>query len=256
MKVVILAGGMGSRLGEETDIKPKPMVQIGTRPILWHIMKIYSAQGFNDFLILLGYKGYYIKEYFSNYFLHQSDITIDLVSNSLEVHKTEAEPWRITLVDTGLSTMTGGRIKKAKPYLEDETFMLTYGDGVSNIDLNALLAHHKSHNGAMTLTSVQPTGRFGALTIEDDHRITDFQEKPEGDGAWVNGGFFVCEPKVFDYIEGDATSFEAAPLENLARDGELYSFKHKGFWKCMDTLRDKNDLCDMWNQGQAQWKIW
>ncbi len=256
MKVVILAGGLGSRLGEETDIKPKPMVEIGGRPMLWHIMKIYSSQGFNDFLVLLGYKGYYIKEYFFNYFLHHSDLTIDLATNQMQVHCTRSEPWTITLADTGLGTMTGGRIKRARQFLGDERFMLTYGDGVADVDLHALLAFHQSHGKACTLTSVQPSGRFGSLTLEDGGRISSFREKPHGDGAWVNGGFFVCEPTVHGYIAGDTTSFEAEPLEELAGAGQLHAYRHEGFWKCMDTLRDKLDLQKMWESGQARWKTW
>ena len=256
MKVVILAGGFGSRLGEETDAKPKPMVEVGGRPILWHIMKIYSTQGFNEFLVLLGYKGYYIKEYFFNYFLHRSDVTIDLATNNMQVHSTRCEPWTITLADTGLHTLTGGRIKRAAAYLDGERFLLTYGDGVADVDLARLLAFHESHGRACTVTAVQPSGRFGSLTVEQDGRISSFKEKPGGDGAWVNGGFFVCEPRVFDYIAGDATSFEAEPLENLARDGQLYTYRHHGFWKCMDNLRDKLDLNAMWESNQARWKIW
>ena len=226
MKVLILAGGFGTRLSEETDVRPKPMVEIGGKPILWHIMKIYSHYGFNEFVILLGYKGYYIKEYFAK-------------------------------LDTGVDTMTGGRIKRAKKFIGNKTFMLTYGDGVADIDIKRLLNFHKSHGKAIAMTSVQPEGRFGALSIEDENKVTRFLEKPKGDGAWINGGFFVCEPKVLDYItEGDATIFERTPLENLAKDGELYTYKHTGFWKCMDTLRDKIQLNKMWDAGKAKWKIW
>lgn len=256
MKVVILAGGFGSRLGEETDARPKPMVEIGGRPILWHIMKIYSQQGYRDFLILLGYKGYYIKEYFVNYVIHQSDLTVDMAANQLEVHTRRCEPWRVTLAETGLNTMTGGRIKRARPYLGEATFMLTYGDGVADVDLAALLAFHRAHGRACTLTAVQPSGRFGALTLAQGGRVDSFLEKPQGDGAWVNGGFFVCEPRIFDYIDGDAMPWEDQPLARLAADGELYSFPHRGFWKCMDTLRDKTELNQLWEGGQARWKTW
>jgi glucose-1-phosphate cytidylyltransferase len=257
MKVLILAGGFGTRLSEETDVRPKPMVEIGGKPILWHIMKIYSHYGFNEFVILLGYKGYYIKEYFANYFLHQSDVTIDLKSNKMQVHNCSSEPWRVTLLDTGIDTMTGGRIKRAEKFIGNKAFMLTYGDGVADIDINRLLKFHKSHGKAITMTSVQPEGKFGALDIVEANKVAKFLEKPKGDGGWVNGGFFVCEPKVLDYItEGDATIFERTPLENLARDGELYTYKHTGFWKCMDTLRDKIQLNEMWDAGKAKWKIW
>jgi len=257
MKALILAGGFGTRLSEETDLRPKPMVEIGGRPILWHIMKIYSAHGINDFVILLGYKGYYIKEYFANYFLHQSDVTIDLQNNKMEVLNNSSEPWRVTLLDTGLNTMTGGRIKRAQRVVGDEPFLLTYGDGVGDIDIQKTLAFHKKHGKAMTMTSAQPDGRFGALEIADDGRVKAFQEKPKGDGSWINAGYFVCEPKVFDYItEGDETVFEQAPLRNLAEDGEIFTYKHEGFWMPMDTLRDKNTLNKMWNEGKAKWKVW
>lgn len=255
MKVVILAGGFGTRLSEETDIKPKPMVEIGGKPILWHIMKIYSSYGFNDFIICLGYKGYIIKEFFANYFLHTSDVTIDLKDNKIEVHSVKAEPWKVTLVDTGLNTMTGGRIKRIKPFVENQTFMLTYGDGVGNIDIKKLLEFHKSHGKYATLTAVQPSGRFGALHLERD-KVKEFEEKPKGDGAWVNGGFFVLEPQIFDYIEGDETIWEKEPLENLAKDGQLMAYKHTGFWKPMDTLRDKRELELLWQSGNPPWKIW
>ncbi|MBI2258844.1 MAG: glucose-1-phosphate cytidylyltransferase [Flavobacteriia bacterium] len=256
MKVVLLAGGFGTRLSEETDIRPKPMAEIGGKPILWHIMKIYSHYGFNDFVVLLGYKGYYIKEYFANYFLHRSDITIDLSDNKIEVHSNFSEPWKVTLLDTGLHTMTGGRIKQAKKYIGDEPFMLTYGDGVANIDLKALLNFHNSHNKLITMTSVLPEGRFGALEIDSQNKILQFKEKPKGDGNWINGGFFVCSPKVLDYIENNETVFEQEPLENLAKDGELFTYRHEGFWKCMDTLRDKTQLNEMWDNDKAIWKIW
>ncbi|MDM7273525.1 glucose-1-phosphate cytidylyltransferase [Sulfurihydrogenibium azorense] len=255
MKVVILAGGFGTRLSEETDIKPKPMVEIGGKPILWHIMKIYSSYGFNDFIICLGYKGYIIKEFFANYFFHTSDVTIDLKDNKIEVHSVKAEPWKVTLVDTGLNTMTGGRIKRIKPFVENQTFMLTYGDGVGNIDIKKLLEFHKSHGKYATLTAVQPSGRFGALHLEGD-KVKEFEEKPKGDGAWVNGGFFVLEPQIFDYIEGDETIWEKEPLENLAKDGQLMAYKHTGFWKPMDTLRDKRELELLWQSGNPPWKIW
>ncbi|ACN99039.1 glucose-1-phosphate cytidylyltransferase [Sulfurihydrogenibium azorense Az-Fu1] len=255
MKVVILAGGFGTRLSEETDIKPKPMVEIGGKPILWHIMKIYSSYGFNDFIICLGYKGYIIKEFFANYFLYTSDVTIDLKDNKIEVHSVKAEPWKVTLVDTGLNTMTGGRIKRIKPFVENQTFMLTYGDGVGNIDIKKLLEFHKSHGKYATLTAVQPSGRFGALHLEGD-KVKEFEEKPKGDGAWVNGGFFVLEPQIFDYIEGDETIWEKEPLENLAKDGQLMAYKHTGFWKPMDTLRDKRELELLWQSGNPPWKIW
>ena len=256
MKVVILAGGFGTRLSEETEFRPKPMVEIGGHPIIWHIMKIYSAYGYNDFLVCLGYKGYIIKEYFANYFLHQSDVTIDIKTNKIEVHKNASEPWKVTLVDTGLHTMTGGRIKRIKKYIGNSTFMLTYGDGVGNIDLKDLVEFHKKHRKYVTLTAVQPSGRFGALEINQKNEVTSFQEKPKGDNVWVNGGFFVLEPKIFDYIEGDETMWEREPLENLSRDKQLVAYKHKGFWMCMDTLRDKRTLEALWNSGNPPWKIW
>jgi len=256
MKVVILCGGLGTRLREETEVRPKPMVEIGGKPILWHIMKIYSAFGFNEFIICLGYKGYMIKEYFSSYFLHQSDVTIDIKSNKIEVHNNVCEPWKVTLVDTGLNTMTGGRIKRIKNYVKNETFMVTYGDGVGNIDLKKLLDFHKNHGKYATLTAVQPLGRFGALEINTKDEIINFQEKPKGDKAWINGGFFVLEPQIFDYIKGDETIWEREPLEKLAKDGQLAAYKHKGFWMCMDTLRDKKELETLWNSGNPPWKIW
>jgi len=256
MKVVILAGGFGTRLSEETDIKPKPMVEIGGKPILWHIMKMYSSYGFNDFVILLGYKGYIIKEYFSNYFLHQSNVTIDLKNNSMEVHNDDCEPWKVTLLETGLNTMTGGRIKRAADYIGDERFMLTYGDGVSDVDIASSLEFHKDHGKAVTMTAVQPAGRYGALNIEKNGVVSDFKEKPRGDGAWINGGFFICEPEVFKYIENDQTVFEQEPLMKLAKEGKILSRKHEGFWECMDTLRDKTSLCEMWDSDNAPWKRW
>ena len=257
MKVVLLAGGFGTRLSEETDLRPKPMVEIGGKPILWHIMKTYSEYGFNEFVILLGYKGYFIKEYFSNYFLHQSDVTIDLMSNKIEVHNNSSEPWKVTLLDTGLYSMTGGRIKRAQEFIGDEPFMLTYGDGVANIDIKKLVEFHKTHGKSMTMTSAQPDGRFGALDIDKDNQVKKFKEKPKGDGSWINAGYFVCEPKVFDYItEGDSTVFEQAPLQNLAKDGEIYTYKHDDFWMPMDTLRDKHKLEELWADDQAPWKVW
>jgi glucose-1-phosphate cytidylyltransferase len=257
MKVLILAGGLGTRLSEETGLKPKPMVEIGGKPILWHILKIYSSYGFNEFIILLGYKGYLIKEYFANYFVHMSDITIDIQTNSIQYLNSKAEPWKISLIDTGVNTMTGGRIKRVQHIVNNETFMLTYGDGVSDINIAQLLDFHKSHGKKLTMTSVQPEGRFGALQINADNRVLNFHEKPKGDGSYVNGGFFVCEPGVFDYIQdGDSTVFEQKPLENLANDGELYSYMHKGFWKAMDNIRDKNQLDEMIKNGQAPWINW
>jgi glucose-1-phosphate cytidylyltransferase len=256
MKVVILAGGLGTRLSEETDLKPKPMVEIGGRPILWHIMKIYSHHGFNDFVICLGYKGYVIKEYFANYFLHQSDVTIDLRKNSMEIHESKAEPWKITLVDTGLNTMTGGRIRRIQPYVGNEAFMLTYGDGVSDVDVTALIAYHRKQGKIATVTAVQPSGRFGALNLDRDSIVLSFQEKPRGDGSWINGGFFVLEPAVFEHIASDDTVWEREPLESIARDRQLTAFNHVGFWQPMDTLRDKNQLEEHWKSGKAPWKVW
>lgn len=256
MKVVILAGGFGTRLSEETVNIPKPMVNIGEKPILWHIMKIYSHYGYNDFVICLGYKGYVIKEYFINYFMHMSDITVDLSNGGIKVHNSQVEDWKITLVDTGLNTMTGGRIKRVKEYLGNKTFMLTYGDGVGDVNIEELVDYHKGHGKLATLTSVQPSGRFGALTMNEKGKVESFIEKPAGDGAWVNGGFFVLEPEVTDYITDDSTIWEREPLEQLSKDGELYAYKHKGFWKPMDTLRDKNELEKLWQEGIAPWKIW
>lgn len=256
MKVLILAGGFGTRLSEETDIKPKPMVEIGGRPILWHIMKSYSHYGFNDFIILLGYKGYVIKEYFMNYYLHQTDATIDLQNNRVEYHHSRVEPWKVTLIDTGQETMTGGRIKRAKEYIGNESFLLTYGDGVSDIDIKDTVDFHRRHGKTISMSASQPEGRFGALNLEDGDRVSDFLEKPKGDGHWINAGFFVCEPEVLDYIEGDSTIFEQEPLKNLARDGKMYAYKHTGFWKPMDTLRDKMQLQKLWESGNAPWKVW
>ncbi len=257
MKVVILAGGMGTRLSEETDLKPKPMAEIGERPMLWHIMKIYSHYGFNDFVLCLGYKGYLIKEYFANYFLHQADVTIDMKTNRMEVHHKKAEPWKVTLVDTGLSTMTGGRIKRVQEYVGKNPFMLTYGDGVANIDIKKLAAFHKKQGGLATMTAVQLLGRFGAVEIGNKAKVTAFKEKPQGDGAWINGGFFVLQPEIFDYIkDGDSTIWERKPLETLAAENNLTAYQHDGFWKCMDTLRDKTELENLWKSGKAPWKLW
>jgi glucose-1-phosphate cytidylyltransferase len=256
MKVVILAGGFGTRLSEVTEVKPKPMVEIGGKPILWHIMKTYSSYGFNEFVILLGYKGYVIKEFFSNYFLHQSDVTIDLANNSVEVHQNESEPWKVTLLETGLNTMTGGRIKRAESYIGNDDFLLTYGDGLSDVDISKTIDFHKLHGKSITMTAVQPAGRYGALEIKDDNSIASFKEKPKGDGAWINGGFFVCKADVLDYIDGDTTIFEQEPLTSLAAEGQLMSFKHDGFWECMDTLRDKTNLCQLWDSDQSPWKQW
>lgn len=256
MKVLLLAGGYGTRLSEETTIKPKPMVEIGGKPMLWHIMKLYSFYGFQEFVVLLGYKGYVIKEYFMNYFLHQSDVTFDLAQNTTQIHNNSSEPWKVTLIDTGENTMTGGRIKRAASYIDDQSFLLTYGDGVSNVDLSALVQFHRNHGKAITMTAVQPEGRFGSMQIDADDRVTNFLEKPKGEGGWINGGFFVCEPKVLDYIQGDATVFERSPLESLAKDKQLITYKHQGFWRCMDSLREKNELEALWNAGQAEWKVW
>ena len=256
MKVLLLAGGFGTRLSEETDLRPKPMVEIGGRPILWHIMKTYSQYGYNDFVILLGYKGYYIKEYFANYFLHQSDVTIDIKNNNMEIHNNSSEPWKVTLLDTGLKTMTGGRLKRAQEFIGDEPFMLTYGDGVADINIKKLVDFHKSHSGCITMTSSQPAGRFGALNLDVNDKITKFLEKPKGDGSWINAGFFVCDNKVFDYIQdGDESIFEQGPLKNLAQDNMMYTYKHYGFWKPMDSLKDKNDLIEMWDTDCAPWRV-
>lgn len=257
MKVLILAGGLGSRLSEETSLKPKPMVEIGGKPILWHIMKIYSSYGFNDFVILCGYKGYMIKSYFANYYRHMADMTIDMTNNSIEYHKNNAEPWKVTLIDTGLETMTGGRIKRVQKYIGNEPFMLTYGDGVGDVDIPQLLQFHQQHGKAITMTAVQPEGRFGSLQIDETEKVTSFLEKPKGDGAWINAGFFVCQPKVFDYIMGgDNTTFEREPLEKLAKEEQLYTYKHHGFWKPMDTQRDKFQLEEMIEKGIAPWVRW
>jgi len=257
MKVVILAGGFGTRISEESHLKPKPMIEIGGRPILWHIMKIYSSFGFNDFVVCLGYKGYYIKEYFAHYFLHESDITFDFRDgNQRTVHNHTAEPWRVTLVDTGAETMTGGRIKRISSHLEGQRFMLTYGDGVADVNITELLAFHDSHGKQATVTSIQPAGRFGALDLDNTNQVLGFQEKPKGDGSWVNGGFFILEPGVIDRISEDSTVFEKEPMESLARDNQLVAYKHHGFWQPMDTMRDKNHLEDLWGSGKAPWKVW
>jgi glucose-1-phosphate cytidylyltransferase len=257
MKAVILAGGLGTRLSEETTLKPKPMVEIGGKPILWHIMKIYLSRGIDEFVICCGYKGYIIKEYFANYLLHMSDVTFDIRSNSMEIHQNAAEPWRVTLVDTGERSGTGGRIKRIKKYVDDGTFFMTYGDGLSDVDLNGLLRFHRDQNALATLTAVQPPGRYGSFSLSgDQHKIGRFREKPRGDGAWVNGGFFVVEPDAIEYIQDDGTFWEAEPLNRLAEDGMLAAYKHRGFWHAMDTLRDKNVLEEMWNSENAPWKVW
>ncbi|WP_294532656.1 glucose-1-phosphate cytidylyltransferase [uncultured Rhodoblastus sp.] len=256
MKAVLLAGGLGTRFAEETDIKPKPMIEIGGKPIIWHVMKIYSAHGINDFIICLGYKGYVIKEYFKNYFLHMSNVTFDLEKNSMEVHDVAVEPWRVTLVETGEATMIGGRIKRILPYLgDDKEFCLTYGDGVGDIDIGALINLHRKEGRLATVTATQPPGRFGAIDYEGN-RVTGFLEKPVGDGGWINGGFFVLSPAVGKYIEGDATVWEQEPMSRLAAEGNLGVHFHKGFWQPMDTLRDKRQLEDLWGSGKAPWKIW
>ena len=255
MKAVILAGGLGTRIAEESTLRPKPMIEIGGKPILWHIMKIYSAYGINDFIICLGYKGYMIKEYFANYFLHVSDVTFDMASNKMEVHQNNAEPWRVTLVDTGDGTMTGGRIRRARPYLNEDTFCLTYGDGLSDINIAELIEFHGRQKTLATLAAVQPPGRFGALSL-CGAKITGFKEKLQGDGGWINGGFFVLSPKVLDYIDGDNMLWEREPLERLAHEGNLSAYVHRGFWQPMDTLRDRNQLDELWNSGNPPWKIW
>jgi glucose-1-phosphate cytidylyltransferase len=257
MKVVILAGGLGTRLAEETQVRPKPMAEIGEHPMLWHIMKGYGEQGYAEFVVCLGYKGYLIKEYFANYFLHNCDVTFDLKGRGMEVHENAVEPWRVTLVDTGAETQTGGRLKRVGAYVGGERFMMTYGDGVADVDLAALLAFHEAHGKLATVTAVQPPGRFGALDLADDgETVRSFVEKPSGDGAWMNGGFFVLEPGVLDYIAGDETLWEKEPLERLAADGQLAAYRHRGFWQPMDTLRDKRTLEALWNAGDAPWKTW
>ncbi|WP_431821042.1 glucose-1-phosphate cytidylyltransferase [Burkholderia sp. F1] len=254
MKAVILAGGLGTRISEESHLKPKPMIEIGGKPILWHIMKIYSHYGINDFVICLGYKGYVIKEYFANYFLHMSNVTFDMAQNKMEVHQRYAEPWRITLVDTGPHTLTGGRLKRVREYLEGESFCFTYGDGVTDLDIGALIRFHRQHGKLATVTAIQPPGRYGALNL-NGAGVQSFQEKPAGDGAWINGGFFVLEPRVLDYIDGDQTAWETTPLEQLASEDQLMAFQHGGFWQAMDTLRDKTQLEDMW-ANDPRWKVW
>lgn len=255
VKVVLLAGGYGTRLSEETDVRPKPMLEIGGKPILWHIMKIYSHYGFNEFIILLGYKGYYIKEYFANYYLHQSDVTFDMQNGKMEVHNNASEPWKVTLLDTGLDSMTGGRIKRAKEFIGNEAFLLTYGDGVCNVNIQELVAFHKANKTQATMTAVQPAGRFGALDITTN-LVNEFVEKPAGDGSWINGGYMVCEPEILDLIESDSTVFEQYPLQTLAKNGQLSAYKHDGFWQCMDTLRDKVYLNKLWDEKVAKWKVW
>ena len=257
MKAVVLAGGYGTRLSEETGVRPKPMVEIGGRPILWHIMKIYSAYGINEFIVCCGYKGHMIKEYFANYFLNMSDVTFDLRNNKTKIHQNGAEPWKVTLVDTGDGTMTGGRLKRVKDYIGPETFCFTYGDGVSDVDIRQLIAFHREQKTRATLTAVQVPGRFGAFKLAGEQtRVASFREKPQGDGAWVNGGFFVLEPSVIDYVEGDSTVWEQEPLQQLARDGTLSAYRHYGFWHPMDTLRDKSVLQELWQSGKAPWKVW
>jgi glucose-1-phosphate cytidylyltransferase len=257
MKAIILAGGLGSRLSEETSLRPKPMVEIGGRPILWHILKIYSAHGINDFIICLGYKGYVIKEYFVNYVMHASDITVDIKNNCIETHGSDCEPWRVTLVDTGSETMTGGRLKRVLPYVKDEEmFCFTYGDGVSDINITKLIEYHKAQNKLVTLTATQPVGKFGALKIDKSSSVVQFNEKPDGDGRWVNGGFFVLSPKVGNYLTDDSTIWEREPLERLSREGNVAAYKHRGFWQPMDTLHDKNLLESLWAKGSPPWKVW
>jgi glucose-1-phosphate cytidylyltransferase len=255
MEAVILCGGQGTRLREETEFKPKPMVEIGGKPILWHIMKIYSAHAINDFILCLGYKGYVIKEYFANYFLHMSDVTFDMAGNKMEVHQNSAEPWKVTLVDTGENTMTGGRLKRVRQYLGNEAFCMTYGDGVADVDIAKLVAFHKRQGRLATLTAIQPPGRFGTINM-DKQEIVSFEEKPHGSHGWINGGYFVLDPAVIDYIEGDHTVWERDTLERLAREGRLAAFLHTGFWHCMDNLRDKNYLDEVWNSGHVPWKVW
>jgi len=256
MKVLLLAGGFGTRLSEATENKPKPMVEIGGKPILWHIMKSYSEHGFNEFVILLGYKSYVIKEFFANYFLHQSDVTFDLKNNQMEVHDNFSENWKVTLIDTGLNTFTGGRIKRAAKYIGNEPFLLTYGDGVCDVNIADTVKFHKEHGKLITMTAIQPEGRFGALGIDGNQTINSFLEKPKGDNSWINGGFFVCQPEVVNYIDGDHIIFEREPLEKLASEGNLKAYKHDGFWQCMDTLRDKNKLEELWETGTPPWKNW
>ncbi|NOT13860.1 MAG: glucose-1-phosphate cytidylyltransferase [Methylococcaceae bacterium] len=256
MKAVILAGGLGTRISEETHLKPKPMIEIGGKPILWHIMKLYSAHGIHDFVVCCGYKGYVIKEYFANYFLHMSDVTFDIVNNEMQVHQRNAEPWRVTLVDTGDETLTGGRLKRVADYVKDEDiFCFTYGDGLADVDLSALIKFHREHDKLATVTAVQPPGRYGALNMQGNS-VEGFIEKPKGDGGWINGGYFVLSPKCLNYISGDQSSWEGEPLAKLATNGQLMAFEHSGFWQPMDTLRDKNQLEDLWQNGKAPWKVW
>jgi glucose-1-phosphate cytidylyltransferase len=257
VKAVILAGGLGTRLSEETSVRPKPMVEVGGKPLLWHIMKMYSAHGIDDFIVCLGYKGYVIKEYFANYYLHTCDVTFDIASGAMEVHRSAAEPWKVTLVETGEATMTGGRLKRVLPYVGDEEFCFTYGDGVADLDLAALVDEHRRHGLLATVTAVQPPGRFGALEIADgSDRVTGFQEKPGGDGAWINGGFFVLNPGVGRYIEGDASVWEREPMEGLAADSQLATHRHRGFWMAVDTLRERNAMQQLWELGEAPWRTW
>lgn len=255
MKAVILAGGFGTRISEETHLKPKPLIEVGSMPILWHIMKMYSFYGINEFIICCGYKGYLIKEYFTNYSLHMSDITLDMKNDKVEIHQKFVEPWKVTLVDTGLDTMTGGRLKRVGKYIQDNTFCFTYGDGVSDINISKLISFHKNKNKLATVTAVQPPGRFGTLNLNND-TVIDFKEKISGDGNWINGGFFVLEPKVLDYLKDDTTIWERQPLESLAKDDQLVAYRHTGFWQPLDTLRDKNQLEELWNSGKALWKVW
>jgi glucose-1-phosphate cytidylyltransferase len=257
MKAVLLAGGLGTRISEETSIRPKPMVEVGGKPILWHIMKIYSTYGIDEFIICCGYKGYVIKEYFANYFLHMSDVTFDMRFNQMNIHSGNAEPWKVTLVDTGENTLTGGRLKRVKEHIGKETFCFTYGDGVSSVNIKELIEFHKEQKTLATLTATRPAGRFGALALaDDDHKIAHFREKQDGEGAWINGGYFVLEPEVIDYITDDSTVWEKEPLEKLAESGQLSAYKHSGFWQPMDTLRDKNYLEDLWKKDKAPWKVW
>lgn len=255
MKAVILAGGRGTRISEESQLRPKPMIEIGNRPILWHVMKLYSAAGINEFIICAGYRGYMIKEYFANYFLHMSNVTFDVSRNEMHVHEAKAEPWRVTVLDTGEATMTGGRLKRTAEFLGGEDFCFTYGDGLSDVDIRASIAFHRSHGRLVTVTAVQPPGRFGALSIAENG-LAEFKEKPAGDGAWINAGFFVASPKALDYVEGDDTIWEYGPMEKLGTNGQLAAFKHRGFWHAMDTLRDKVHLEDMWASGKVPWKTW
>jgi len=256
LKAVILAGGLGTRLSEETNLKPKPMIEVGGKPMLWHIMKIFSSHGINDFVICLGYKGYMIKEYFANYYLHMSNITFDMVNNHTEIHQNNAEPWRVTLIDTGEKTMTGGRLKRVRQHLGDEDFCFTYGDGVAEGDIGKLVEFHRKHKKSATVTAVQPPGRYGALDMSEENLVRGFMEKPQGDGGWINGGFFVLSPRVIDRIAGDSTSWEVEPLTGLAKEGDLMAFEHKGFWQPMDTLREKTYLEELWESGKAPWKTW